>query len=132
MSINIENIISAHKLFLAGDPAGVKADLSGADLSRADLSWADLCGADLSGADLRDADLRKAGLIVLYLPNWAAYITNTHISIGCQRHTIDEWFSFSDSSIAKMDADALDWWAAHKPCIQSAVTAVLSQKGEIK
>jgi len=71
-----------HTLWLAGDPAGVRAnlrdanlrganlssanlrgaDLSCANLSCANLSRANLRGADLSGADLRGANLSSANL----------------------------------------------------------------------
>jgi uncharacterized protein YjbI with pentapeptide repeats len=63
----IAEVVRLHGLWLKGEPAGRKANLSGADLSEADLTWADLSGADLrradlSGADLREADLSKARL----------------------------------------------------------------------
>ena len=88
----LTKILAAHKLWLADEPNGRRADLRSADLicadlgganlrdaglicadlSGADLIWADLRGADLrdadlsganlSGANLRDADLRSADL----------------------------------------------------------------------
>jgi hypothetical protein len=58
----LDQILEAHKLWLAVDPAGIRADLSGADLSGANLRGADLGGADLSGADLSDANLSGANL----------------------------------------------------------------------
>ena len=68
----LKETLRLHALWRAGNPAGVRADLSranlsGADLSRADLSgaylsWADRSGADLSRADLSGADLSWADL----------------------------------------------------------------------
>lgn len=60
-------IISNHKLWLMGEPNGIRADLSDADLSYANLygdnlRYADLSGADLSGAYIEDANLEYANL----------------------------------------------------------------------
>jgi hypothetical protein len=76
--------LAAHALWLAGNPAGVMADLRWADLSLSNLSLADLRGADLSLSDLRGADLRWADL------RWAnlcgAKLTGAKLST----HTIGE------------------------------------------
>jgi hypothetical protein len=66
-TINISETLRLHKLWLAGDPAGVLADLSyadlrGANLSDADLSFAILSSSDLSCSNLRRANLRDADL----------------------------------------------------------------------
>jgi hypothetical protein len=78
----LKQIQDDNALYLAGDPAGVRADFSGADLIGVDLRGADLrganfsdadligakligatlCGADLTGADLTGADLTGADL----------------------------------------------------------------------
>ena len=57
-----QEVLRLHNLWLAGDPAGERADLSLADLSRANLSWANLSWADLSRANLSWADLSWADL----------------------------------------------------------------------
>ncbi len=102
------------------------ADLSGADLSGADLSGADLSGADLRGAYLRDADLSGADLSGAEIADDIT-ITNTpiqllgliydviifdkHIKIGCEFHSMADWFCFCDKRIAEMDGkNALNWW----------------------
>lgn len=79
---NLQVILAKHAAWLAGRPAGERADMSGmalagADLSRstlrrallsavclesADLSGADLSETDLFGADLRNANLSRANL----------------------------------------------------------------------
>lgn len=58
----LNEILANHALWLRDDPAGARADLSGANLSRADLSWADLSGANLSWANLIGANLNRANL----------------------------------------------------------------------
>ena len=58
----LDKIIQRHKMWIAGEAGGKRADLHGADLQWADLRMADLLGADLHGADLRGADLRGAKL----------------------------------------------------------------------
>ncbi|OGH07432.1 MAG: hypothetical protein A2W22_03115 [Candidatus Levybacteria bacterium RBG_16_35_11] len=75
-----------------------EADLSGADLSKADLSEADLSKADLSKADLSKANLSKANLsgasgifATGYFGKHHAVAAGGYISIGCERHTYDEW-----------------------------------------
>ena len=60
--MNLEEILKKHELWLLGDKAGERANLSGADLSGVNLSDADLSGADLSGVNLSDADLSGADL----------------------------------------------------------------------
>jgi hypothetical protein len=105
------------------------AILSGAILSGADLCGAYLCGANLgsailSGAILRGADLGTAtygdGVIIGNNPmfidglTWPVYIFKTHIKIGCQIHTKQEWLNFSDADIAKMESHAPEFWTKWK------------------
>ena len=68
----LNETLRLHRLWIAHDAGGVRADLSGAYLSGADLSVANLRGANLRGANLsgayliaanlRGADLRRANL----------------------------------------------------------------------
>ena len=75
--LELKDILEKHSLWLAGDPNGVRANLSEAslceaslrgadlrwaDLRKADLSKANLYGADLEWANLRKADFREANL----------------------------------------------------------------------
>ena len=62
MTINIQQILADHALWIADNSVGTRANLSGADLSRANLRHANLSGADLSGADLSGASLFGADL----------------------------------------------------------------------
>ena len=110
-------------------------DLSGAnlrwtDLSGADLRWADLSGADLRWADLREADLRgtnlrgaignNAEIKRLQSGHYAIAYTKTIMAIGCEQHSIDQWFAFEDQRILSMDGKtALKFWRKWKPILQA-------------
>jgi uncharacterized protein YjbI with pentapeptide repeats len=61
-TVNISETLRLHSRWLAGDPAGVRANLSDANLSGANLSGANLSGANLSGANLSGANLSGANL----------------------------------------------------------------------
>lgn len=52
--IPLAEVIDKHRLWLAGDAAGIRANLSRANLSGADLGRANLSGANLSEAYLSD------------------------------------------------------------------------------
>ena len=93
------------------------ADLSGADLRGADLRSADLSGADLFGANLRGADLSgaKASPLIVYGLRWDVIINGLgKMRIGCQEHSVEDWKSFDDARITRMDSEALEFWNQHK------------------
>ena len=107
------------------------ADLIGADLSGADLSDADLSGADLSGADLSGANLSGSNMKVYQSGAWTAYITPSHIRIGCQFHETRAWRHFKDKEIGKMSEGALDYWIENKEIILSIADSIkLKQDGK--
>jgi uncharacterized protein YjbI with pentapeptide repeats len=98
-----------------------EADLSGAYLSGANLRGANLSGAYLSGANLRGANLRgekltKKPLMLMGL-KYFVLIAVQKIHIGCEVHNADEWATFDDARIEKMDSGALEWWQVWKPAI---------------
>ena len=106
------------------------ADLSGADLSRANLMIADLSGADLRGAvlsranlrgaDLRGTDLRGADLSgtmsdytifkTITGLTWNIVLMDDKVIVGCQTHSLNEWLTFNDGFIDKMDDRALNFY----------------------
>ncbi|HCQ9598942.1 TPA: pentapeptide repeat-containing protein [Acinetobacter baumannii] len=93
------------------------ANLRGANLRGADLRGADLSGANLRGADLRDADLRgaKAAPLIVYGLRWNVIISGLgKMRIGCQEHSVEDWKSFDDARITRMDSEALEFWNQHK------------------
>ena len=99
-----------------------KANLQGANLRWANLQEASLQGANLHGANLRWANLQEANLygkrltknpIVVSSKYWVC-CAGQWIQIGCQKHKAASWKRFSDARIAKMTANALEWWAKNK------------------
>ncbi|MBP4475488.1 pentapeptide repeat-containing protein [Acinetobacter baumannii] len=98
------------------------ADLRGADLRGADLRGADLFGANLRGANLRGADLfganlrgAKAAPLIVYGLRWNVIISGLgKMRIGCQEHSVEDWKSFDDARITRMDSEALEFWNQHK------------------
>ena len=100
-----------------------EANLYGADLRVADLYKADLRGADLRGANLYGADLYKADLygrplnknpIFIIGLIWDVTITDFHMKIGCQIHTVEAWCNFSDDEISRMESRALKFWKTYR------------------
>ncbi|MEW7882157.1 pentapeptide repeat-containing protein, partial [Acinetobacter baumannii] len=84
----------------------------GANLSGADLSGADLFGANLRGADLSGA---KASPLIVYGLRWDVIINGLgKMRIGCQEHSVEDWKSFDDARITRMDSEALEFWNQHK------------------
>ncbi|MCV6799344.1 hypothetical protein OII53_24755, partial [Achromobacter ruhlandii] len=53
---------------------------------------------------------------------WPVTYTATHMQIGCQFHTLEAWWSFTDEQIARMDSSALAWWQKWKPVLHTIVT----------
>ena len=111
------------------------ADLSGAYLSGANLSGADLSGANLSGANLSGADLSGESLfsapLFVSTQIWQVTITHGYMSIGCQRHTHDEWTSFDDDRISAMEDRALAFWREWKAPLM-AICAISKSQGAAK
>jgi carbonic anhydrase/acetyltransferase-like protein (isoleucine patch superfamily) len=46
---------------------------------------------------------------------WPVTILDTHMQIGCEFHSLDDWRGFDDARIAKMGGrNALKFWRAHR------------------
>lgn len=93
------------------------ADLRGADLSRANLSRANLSGANLSGADLWCTTGNQCEIMTIQTSLWQIVYTQEVMQIGCRRHSITDWLSFSDKTISSMDDEALEFWKKWKPIL---------------
>ncbi len=105
------------------------ANLRDANLSDAILSCAILSGAILSGANLRGAKWREIIInrspIQVAIPNeWAIYILDEHMQIGCEFHSIADWHTFDDARIAAMDGrHALRFWRQYKTALLALAAA---------
>ncbi|EHU2485652.1 pentapeptide repeat-containing protein [Acinetobacter baumannii] len=112
-------MIARHALESAiADDANLRgADLRDANLRGANLYGANLYGADLYGANLYGADLygAKAAPLIVHGLRWNVIISGLgKMRIGCQEHSIEDWKSFDDARITRMDSEALDFWNQHK------------------
>ena len=147
--IELQEVLSKHQLWLDSEYGGELANLRGANLRGAYLSGAYLRNADLTGANLRNANLRNADLRNADLTDaelgevsslwgtignmrevktvqcgtWPVTYTADLMQIGCQIHSLDEWWTFTDDEISRMDADALTWWSKWKPILESIIEA---------
>jgi len=112
------------------------ADMSGADMRCADMRYADMSGANMSGANMSGANMSGANmsganmsggignmieLKTLLLDKYVVTFSASHMAIGCQQHTIEEWFGFTDGRISQMDRGALEWWKKWKDFIFTAI-----------
>ena len=70
------------------------AQLNNAKLNNAQLNYAELNNAKLNNAQLNYAELNNAQGKVFYIAYFGHHhciATATHISIGCERHTVKYW-----------------------------------------
>lgn len=115
------------------------ADLTDAKLARADLAGADLTGANLTGAALAGAVLTAAkfggakwadGVILTKAPvqiyglGEPVHILDTHMQIGCEMHSHQDWANLDDSRILRMGGkSALRAWRVHKAALLALCAA---------
>jgi len=118
-SEELNGLLEQHKLWLSDSAKGKRADLKDADLRNANLIDANLSNVNLNGCIGNGSEIQSIQT-TKYLIN----INKEDIQIGCERHTIETWLSFSDNVIQDMDRGALDWWKMYKPII----TALLNVK----
>lgn len=69
-------------------------------------------------------------VISLTIYPYPVTISEKIIRIGCQEHSPDRWFSFSDEEIWKMDDKSLEWWKAHKETIRSLHRSIVETSKE--
>ena len=94
-------------------------DLGGAYLSRANLGGANLWGANLEGANLWNTIGNNKEIKTIQLGTYIVNICGDTMQIGCERHTIEDWFNFKYLEIMDMDGNrAADWWELNKPKLE--------------
>ncbi|MCU7840889.1 MAG: pentapeptide repeat-containing protein [Candidatus Thiodiazotropha sp. (ex Troendleina suluensis)] len=116
----------------------VRANLDGANLDGANLDGASLDGANLDGASLDGANLDGANLDGAKLTDditinktpiqltglyYFVIIFDEHMRIGCEFHSLADWFSYDDQRIVDMDGkNAMTFWKQCKePLLQICI-----------
>lgn len=93
-SDELKEILRLNKLWLNGESGGVRADLR-------------YCIGN--GREIKS--LQCDTYLIAY--------TQEIMAIGCQQHSIVEWWGFSDAEIRTMDGlRALEWWRKWKPILE--------------
>ena len=57
-----------------------------------------------------DAEVSGLCLVHIIGLNWDITISDYHIQIGCELHTIEQWEKFTDKEILDMGPNSLNWW----------------------
>lgn len=139
----LNKILEKHRLWLNDKNGGKRANLEGVNLEGVDFEGANLAGASFEGANLTGAILIEVNLTEvnltranltgtnlcgaignmkqvksLFLETYPIVYTNTHLQIGCEKHSIREWLDFDDEKIIMMDGKkALNFWRKYRDFI---------------
>ena len=105
--MDINSILEKHTAWLNGDIDGERAYLR---------------GANLKGANLKDCNGNMTHIKSVFCGQYPVTYTVDVMQIGCQRHTIAEWWEFDNKRILEMDGKtALKWWRTWKPILQQII-----------
>lgn len=110
------------------------ANLAYTNLTCVNMSYANLAGANLEGANLTDVNLTYANLTgaignfvhlkSIFCDTYHVTYTAEVMQIGCERHKLEDWWSFGDDRIIAMyGKTALEWWRIWKPILQQIIAA---------
>jgi len=85
---------------------------------------ADLTRACLTGTTYGNGiPMERPPLQLLWL-RYPVLILDAHMKIGCELHSLNEWFGFPDSRIAEMDGkDARKFWDTWKTPLRAICEA---------
>ena len=98
------------------------AYLTGAYLTGADLTRANLTGANLIGADGKKTTIEKTPIQISGL-RWHIIIFDKDMRIGCEYHSLADWWLYDDARIKKMDCTALEFCNQYKTMLQGICAA---------
>jgi hypothetical protein len=63
-------------------------------------------------------------LFVSGISAWTVTMTDEHMTVGCQTHTIKEWLAFKESDIEAMSGTAaVTFWKQHKAMLKTLAKA---------
>lgn len=88
-----------------------------------------LCLVDTKASDIRGLDAAmfyrcvsdKEIIRTMHGLRWPVNVWGNRMSIGCQMHTLEAWYSFDDATINAMHGEALSWWTTHKAFIRQFI-----------
>ena len=84
----------------------------------------DLRGADLTGAYLTGETKIDKQPLQISTPVYFISIFDAHMQIGCEFHSLVDWWEFDDARIVKMDGKkALEFWRKWKAPLQVICSA---------
>lgn len=85
-------------------------------------SRADLYGANLYGADGKKTTIQKTPIQISGL-RWLITIFDKDMQIGCEYHSLADWWSYDNDRISDMGSHALGFWKQHKGTLQDVCKA---------
>ncbi len=130
---DLKEILAKHAAFLRGENCGERADLQFADLRSANLRSANLRFANLREISLLDIVGNMGAIRSIQIETYAIAYTFEVLQIGCERHKIEEWDSFGDERIIRMDSkSALKFWRKWKSTIMQIIEMAPADKWEYK
>lgn len=94
-----------------------ETDLTGTNLTRANLTWANLTGADGKKTTIEKTPIQISGL------RWHIIIFDKDMRIGCEYHSLADWWLYDDARIKKMDRTALEFCNQYKTMLQGICAA---------
>ena len=90
--------------------------------ANANLAGANLAHANLAGANLNGITGLNDWIKCIQIEDWPITYTDEDMQIGCQRHPIALWETFSDAEIRAMDGrKAVAFWSKWKAWIFQAI-----------
>lgn len=102
--------------------ANAQADFTSARLHRVNFTLAAMRGAKLGHlGSLYETVGNGREIKSIHTDIWPVVYTAHQMQIGCQLHSLDDWWSFDDDVIHAMDPRAVDWWMVWKPILQQII-----------
>lgn len=110
------------KILFETECTSFKVCVEAAISARADLTRANLTGANLTGADGKKTTIEKTPIQISGL-RWHIIIFDKDMRIGCEYHSLADWWLYDDARIKKMDCTALEFCNQYKTMLQGICAA---------
>lgn len=110
----------------------IDCDLKDVDFEGAICESTRFSGSDLRGANFKGVDLSSCGFYgtignrkqiknIHVCGEYPIAYTKTQLQIGCENHSITDWWDFNDPQIKGLGVGALDFWLANKDYIRMTI-----------